>query len=535
MRQITVILALLVAASCSSDDETPQGTIGYVEGFIGGIAADEPRAALIGRDILSAGGSAADAAAAVYFTLAVTMPSSASLGGGGVCVIHDSPSKTTQTIDFLARAPAAIGPAASRPSAVPGNVRGFFALQSKYGRLRWEQIISPAENLARFGNQISRAFAHDLAPLKEALMAERETMRIFGAKDRGGLAGEGDFIVQLDLAAVLGRLRVQGPGDFYNGRFTPQLVAAVNETGGSLSVEDMRRFSPVWRDTVKVKFGNLTAHFAPPPAAAGVVAAEMWAMLVGGGDYEDASPEERPHLLAEAAMRAYADRDGWLGDDGTVSVSVDSLITPERVKGLMAGYRDDRHFPAAQLSPGMKPRPENPAATSFVAVDQDGSAVACTVTMNNPFGTGRIARGTGILLAAAPGKGGRGSVSLGPMLVINHFVNEFHFAAAASGGVTAPTSMINVAAAALLGEPELNEAISQKRVHHGGMPDLTYYEQGMGEQLVQGLTRRGHDVAATPTLGLVNAMNCVKGIPPRPETCQVRSDPRGFGLAVSSD
>ncbi len=43
-----------------------------------------------------------------------------------------------------------------------------------------------------------------------------------------------------------------------------------------------------------------------------------------------------------------------------------------------------------------------PATASFSALDKNGGVVSCAVTMNNLFGTGRIAPGTGILLAAAP-------------------------------------------------------------------------------------------------------------------------------------
>ena len=43
-----------------------------------------------------------------------------------------------------------------------------------------------------------------------------------------------------------------------------------------------------------------------------------------------------------------------------------------------------------------------PASAAFMAVDKNGGVVACAVSMNNLFGTGRIAPGTGVLLAASP-------------------------------------------------------------------------------------------------------------------------------------
>ena len=531
VRQIVAVFLLLGA--CSTEKEAPRGTIGFVQDFLGGVAADEPKAALIGRDILSRGGTAADAATAVYFALSVTLPSSASLGGGGVCLVYDNGKGTTEALDFLPREPGAVAPGAVRPNAVPGNARGFFALHSKHGRLRWAQILQPAENLARFGIPVSRAIARDLAAVEESLMVVAEVRRVFGRKGGKGAVRERDFLTQVDLAGVLSRLRTNGPGDFYQGRLARQMVDAANGSGGSLKIEDLREFAPRWQDTLKVPFGDLTVHFSPPPPPAGAVAAEMWLMLEDGGRYRDAAEDERHHLLAEASLRAFADRSRWMIDDEGSHLAPQDLVSTDRVRSLMADYRPDRH----RQAPGTLPVPplENPAATSFVVVDREGSAVACSVTMNNLFGNGQIARGTGIFLAAMPGQGGRGFTSLGPMLAINHHVGQFFLAAAASGGVAAPGAMIGVAARSMLAKQPLADAISAKRLHHGAVPDLAYYEKGMRETVLEALVGRGHKIGATVDLGQVNAIWCPGGLPRAPESCAAEVDPRGYGLAASAD
>ena len=106
-RRLSLLLVLGLSACGGSEFE--EGQVGFIEGFFGGIIVDEPRAALIGRDVLSAGGSASDAAVAAYFTMAVTMPGGASLGGGGICLVHDRLSKRVEAVDFLARVQKSVG------------------------------------------------------------------------------------------------------------------------------------------------------------------------------------------------------------------------------------------------------------------------------------------------------------------------------------------------------------------------------------------------------------------------------------------
>ncbi len=505
----------------------PDPTLG-AKLVMGGIAADAPRAVQAGRAVLIEGGNAVDAAAAMYFALAVTLPSSASLGGGGVCLVHDGFSGKTEAIDFLARSPKSISATAERPSAVPGNVRGFFALHAKYGRLRWARIVAPAEKLARFGFPVSRALAKDIAKMEEALAAEPSVRSVFAGTSRTGMLKEGDTLTQLDLTSVLGRLRSLGPVDFYSGATARKLVQAVNEAGGSLSFKDLSGFKPKWLPTLFVPFKGMKTHFSPPPAAAGVVAAEMWSMLTLDKRYEDAEPEEKNHLIAEAAYRAFASREQWMRDDGSSSVDVNKLATPPRSEKMMSGYRSGGHTP---IKPKPGGRPENPSATSLAVIDEDGYGIACALTMNNLFGAGRVAEGTGILIAAAPGKGGRGPASLGPVLLTDD--QRIYFAGAASGGVAAPTALVSILARTQIGEMPLEEAMAVKRVHHSGAPDVVYYEQGLKNSEIRNLAKRGHRLAATKALGRVNAVSCFEGVPDEVKECAARTDPRGYGMAVN--
>ena len=54
------------------------------------IVGDEPFAVRTAAQVLAQGGSAADAAAAMFFARSVTYPVSAGLGGGGICIVRDA-------------------------------------------------------------------------------------------------------------------------------------------------------------------------------------------------------------------------------------------------------------------------------------------------------------------------------------------------------------------------------------------------------------------------------------------------------------
>lgn len=485
-RQFSLAAALLTVASCGSDPAATGAPI--PRQFLGATAADDPQSALIGRDVLSAGGTAADAAVAMYFSMAALLPSQASLGGGGVCLIFDPAQRRVEQLDFPARAPA--DASGSAGLAVPGNPRGFFALHARYGRLRWQWLLAPAERQARFGATVSRGLARQISANQATLARDPELRRIF-AGPAGGLAGEGDVIVQADLAATLGRLRAEGAGDFYSGRFTSRLVDGFTAAGGRITPADFEAQQAAWREATAVPRNRGTAHFPAPPPAGGAIAARMWATVIEDDRYRRADALQRDALLVSAGRDAFA---------------------------------------AAAPLAGAAPAAD---AASLLAVDATGRSVACSVTLNAPFGAGRIAPGTGIVVAAAPSPGGPAPALLVPMIETDRRLRTFHFAAAAGGGPVAPGALIEVAAGTLLGGLPLSDAVSDGRV--AATADAVLVEAAAGAARLQALQQQGLPVTQDARLGTVLALSCPGGLPDDPERCTVARDPRGYGFSLTAD
>jgi gamma-glutamyltranspeptidase/glutathione hydrolase len=242
------------------------------------VSADESRAAEVGRDILQNGGNATDAAVAMYFALAVTLPSAAGLGSTGACVVHDDKTKAAEA--FVFPPVAAPGPIAGQPFAVPSSVRAITLMHVRHGQLRWEQTVAPAERMARFGVPVSRALSRDLQAGGSLLTTDREARRIFGKG--GGVIGEGDTWVQADLAGTLGSIRQRGGGEFFQGMLGRTLSEQVSQIGGSLPLEALRNAVPQAGAPTTESYGRRRVYVAPPPAA-GAMALAGWKGQAPGG------------------------------------------------------------------------------------------------------------------------------------------------------------------------------------------------------------------------------------------------------------
>ncbi|MFL5279890.1 MAG: gamma-glutamyltransferase [Rhodopila sp.] len=471
---LTAALALLAAlpgcATVNKVSDTLLGTggpsvgqPGYVSGFLGGVAADEPRAALAGREVLSSGGTAADAAVAVGLTLAVTLPSRAGLGGGGACIAY-SPNPRGQAagvpeaVLFTAPAPAQPGANADRPAAVPMLARGLFLLHARYGSRPFEMIIASAEELARFGAPVSRALAKDLALVAAPLLADPNARVVFS--QNGMPLTEGQMLRQPDLGSTLSQLRVAGVGDMYVGTLAGRIVQDSALIGGPMTMADLRGALPKLAAPLFTTYGNDRVAFLPPPADGGLAADAAFDTLAA-----------HPSDLSAAGARALAVASRYRAGGGT----------PEAVLGA-------RNLPAAGSM-------VFPASTSFTTLDRNGNAVACALTMNNLFGTGRILPDLGFLAAASPNAVPPPLLAAG--LVWNDNIKAFRAEAAGSGQSGAPLAV----AAALMNTLRSNQP----------MP------------------------VPVPEPGRANVIACPGYLPGDNGTCGWANDPRESGLALGAN
>lgn len=479
---IPLICLILVTglSACDNRKKPPVGVIGHAGEYFGGAAADEPQAVLIARDILSAGGTASDAAIAMTFALSVTYPSAAGIGGGGVCSVYDVRLNEMRTLDFRAKAPPGALPEGKAPALIPGVVRGMAVLHARYGALRWEQLVEPAERLARFGIPISRAFAREVEA-GFGRIADPAALTVFSGTD-GQPLKEGTTIRRLGLATALGRIRAQGAGEFYGGLLARQIAEAVQSTGGHLTIDHLRAYRPAWLQTTLLKAGDHEIAIPGPSVPGGKVMADLWRRLAIDGDWSSSEVESAGSVAA--AMRqvggSTARADGVLGDDGTVG---------------------------------------------FAIIDLAGGAAACTLTLNGRFGQGRMMPGLDILMAEVPIAGapdpGR---MLAPVVVANTFTRQGFLALSGSGNEAATMAAIGAAVRFIREKDPISEVLAAPRLY-----PVADEATDLGDRNAPGAARQ------VPALGRVNVAYCSNGGAREPETCRFGTDPRGFGYAISAD
>ena len=509
----------------------------------GMVSSQEARATRVGVDVLRRGGNAVDAAVAVGFALAVTLPRAGNLGGGGFMLVHLRERGETVAIDYRETAPAAAtrdmfldakgepDPAKSRDTGLsvgtPGTVAGLALALERYGsgRFRLADLVAPAEALARDGIPVEDDLADSLAG-SGRLARFAPSRAVFFAGDKA--LGRGSRLVQADLAATLAAIRERGPDGFYRGDTARRLVAAIRGAGGVTQEEDLAAYRPVVRSPVRGTYRGYDVVSMPPPSSGGVHLIQMLNVLEGF-DLAAAGPESADaiHLMAEAMKPAYADRAAWLGDPDRVKVPVAGLVSKAYAVRIRETIARMQARPAASVKAGDPVPFESDQTTHFSIMDRDGNAVANTYTLNFSYGLGLVAAGTGVLLnnemddfaakagaqnayglvggdANAVAPGARPLSSMTPTFLMRD--GRVVLATGSPGGSRIITTVLGMVVGTVDFGLNLAEAVAAPRVHHQGRPDALLVETGLSPDTLRILRDRGHRVVVGSTSGSASSV-----------------------------
>jgi gamma-glutamyltranspeptidase/glutathione hydrolase len=498
-------------SGCASDKLTE-----VTEGFFGSVAIDEPRAAVIAHDVLVEGGTAADAAVSAYFALAVTLPSSAGLGAGGSCLVFDPESKSFERLSFIPP------PLSDDHHAItaPIGPRAMFALHARYGRLPITQLIGASEQIARFGEPVSRRLAEDLA--RDGAGLNSSGSGIAGLLNADGtVLKAGSSLVQLDLASALGRLRVAGIGDLYTGHLARRFVTGAQALGYKVDSSRLRNAVPIWTDAVGVDYDNHIWAVAASRSADSALIAKVLSIAFHEADWSSSPQDIDPLMLAEMEVRA-ANAVG----NGDTDLSADAA---ERLfETFRAGNPRTSATPDAVDLFGGKSRS---GATSFAITDRRGQSVGCALTMNMPFGTGQVLPDLGFI--PAPALPASDPPLAAVVIAGNTNAWQVHMTAMATGGRQTVSALVPAIVRHYVAGQALNASVAAPRSHFNMAADRLAVEPGIAPDAKELAARGGYNVQpADRPIGAVRLFRCNGGLPRREKDCGIADDPRGLGLIL---
>ena len=514
----------------------------------GMVASEQELATQIGVDILKAGGNAVDAAVAVGFALAVALPNAGNIGGGGFMMVHDARSGKDIALDFREVAPRgasrnmyldAAGKVIDGKSlythyavGVPGTVAGMTHALSRWGSMPLARVMAPAIALADKGYPVSVTLAKTLDQEKKNMGRWPATQAVFWRN--GAPLQTGQRLVQKDLAQSLRLISQQGAKAFYQGAIAQKIVAEMAPHANALSLQDLRDYKVAEREPIRGSYRGYQIVTMPPPSSGGahliqiLNMMERWPMNQWGAD-----SAQSVHYMTEAMKLAYADRSEYLGDPDFVKIPLKGLISKSYASDLAASIKPQQARPAKDIRPG-RPQPyESDQTTHYSVVDKAGNAVAVTYTLNTNFGSGIVARGTGILLnnemddfSAKPGvanayglvggdanavqAGKRPLSSMTPTLVLKD--GKPVLVTGSPGGARIITTVLQQVVNHIDFGMNPAEAAATPRFHHQWTPDELRVEKGFSPDTLALLRQWGHKVALKASMGRTQTIEIRDGL-----------------------
>lgn len=267
--------------------------------------------------------------------------------------------------------------------AVPGELKGYWELHQKYGKLKWSQLFDPVIELCRKGHVVSPYLAGILQRRKSVVLASPTLAEIFIDPKTNDVYQEGDLVKRIKLAETFEIIQKEGVDAIYNnGTIGRGMVEDIQKAGGIVTIEDLMKYNVRWEKPISVNvMGNKSLHTISLPGSGAMVAFILNVL-------NEYLPREESVLsmqrIAEAFKFAYAKRTE-LGDSHFVENAlkvVQNLTSHSFAEDIrrkiddFKTYEDYKHYGANFSS-------KNDHGTANInIIAPNGDAISATGTIN---------------------------------------------------------------------------------------------------------------------------------------------------------
>lgn len=512
----------------------------------GMVVSQNAAASKVGADILRAGGNAVDAAVAMSFALAVTLPRAGNIGGDGFILMHNAQTNRQSFIDFRSVAPSAAtlsmyidnqgkeADIASRgylaPS-VPGTVAGLYLAHSKNGKLPWARVVEPAIRLARDGIIMTPDEAFVFEWGKQRLSTSNAARRAYYKTD-GSNYRAGELFRQPDLAWTLTQIARRGADGFYKGPVAEKFAADMRKNGGIITARDLAGYKAIEREPLRGSYRGVEIVTSPPASAGGATLLNILNIIEGFdiSQYGIGSAKSL-HIMAEAMKLGYIDRYDILGDTDFGKIPVLGFISKEFAASRRALIDPDRAKKIIDYGKADPSKFESPSTTHLSVADAKGNVVSLTYTLGADFGSGVMIEGTGILLnnqmnnfdhegafkagrdgtplppnAMAPGKR-----MLSTMMPTIAFKDKKPWLITGTpGGGTIIDTVVQIFVNVVDFKLNIEEATHQPRIYQGATNTLRL-EPNFNADTTNILKQMGHNITSDETMGSAQSIMIENG------------------------
>ena len=506
----------------------------------------------IGIEILDMGGNAVDAAVAVGFSLATTLPRAGNLGGGGFMLIYLKEKDEVFYIDYRSKSPRnssiekllgtkEIPDRDSQrwervdytylASAVPGTVYGLLEAHKNFGKLSLQDIMKPVISQAEEGIVVSSDLSYVIGVTPQ-LKSDKESFAIYFEDDEP--LKEFSIMKRPDLASTFQQISKNGAKGFYEGEVANKIVDAMNKNNGLITHEDLKNYKSFFRMPIGINYKGYKVFTAAPPSGGGITLLTSLSILnsIDINKYKSDATKTY-HFLAEALRRGHNNRSHFVGDPEYFDVPISDLLSPKRIKELTSSIDANKASPVEDVK-AFKKAKESKDTTHFSIIDKDGNAVSNTYTLGLSFGSGVTIPGTGILMnsqmnnfayrygdktdigrGASPGNrfepGKKPMSTMAPTIIFDEN-DDLFLISGSPGGSDIPAAILRVITGVIDFNLDIGEATMLPRIHKDWPYEGLEHERSLSRDIIRRLNSMGHITEYENTIGSTQSIHISDGV-----------------------